>query len=86
MTKLQKKNFSLSLLLHRKLKMSWYKESCRNRHDSTKTYKNCSWFLTPLFTAGTNKSREENIFPDYVKIASVIPLDKEKPNKNEISN
>ena len=32
------------------------------------------------------KSIEENIFPDAARIASVIPLDKGKPNKNEISN
>ena len=43
-------------------------------------------FLTPLLTVAINKSIEENIFPDSAKIASVIPLDKGKPNKNEISN
>ena len=43
-------------------------------------------FLTPLLTVTINKSIEENIFPDSAKIASVIPLDKGKPNKNEISN
>ena len=43
-------------------------------------------FLTPLLTVAINKSIEENIFPDSEKIASVIPLDKGKPNKNEISN
>ena len=43
-------------------------------------------FLTPLLTVAINKSIEENIFPDSRKIASVIPLDKGKPNKNEISN
>ena len=42
-------------------------------------------FLTPLLTVAINKSIEENIFPDSAKIASVIPLDKRKPNKNEIS-
>ena len=42
--------------------------------------------LTPLLTVAINKSIEENIFPDSAKIASVIPLDKGKPNKNEISN
>ena len=42
-------------------------------------------FLTPLLTA-INKSIEENIFPDSAKVASVMPLDKGKPNKNEISN
>ena len=43
-------------------------------------------FLTPLLTVAINKSIEENIFPDSAKIASVILLDKGKPNKNEISN
>ena len=43
-------------------------------------------FLTPLLTVAINKSTEENIFPASAKIASVIPLDKGKPNKNEISN
>ena len=43
-------------------------------------------FLTPLLTVAMNKSTEENIFPHSVKIASVIPLDKEKANKTEISN
>ena len=43
-------------------------------------------FLTPLLTVAINKSIEENIFPDSAKIASVIPLDKSKLNKNEISN
>ena len=42
--------------------------------------------LTPLLTVAINKSIEENIFPDSAKIASVIPLDKSKLNKNEISN
>ena len=43
-------------------------------------------FLTPLVTVAINKSIEENIFLGSAKIASVIPLDKGKPNKNEISN
>ena len=38
-------------------------------------------FLTPLLTVAINKSIEENTFPDSAKIASVIPLDKGKPNK-----
>ena len=41
-------------------------------------------FLTPLLTVAINKSIEENIFPDSAKIASVIPPDKGRPNKNEI--
>ena len=43
-------------------------------------------FLTPLLTVAINKSIKENICLDSAKIASVIPLDKGKPNKNEISN
>ena len=40
---------------------------------------------TPLSIA-INNSLKYGVFPDDVKIASVIPLDKVKPNKNEISN
>ena len=43
-------------------------------------------YLTPLLTVVINKSIKENIFPDSAKIALVIPLDKEKPDRNEISN
>ena len=43
-------------------------------------------FLTPLVTVAINKSIEEQIFPNSAKIASVIPLAKGKPSKNEISN
>ena len=43
-------------------------------------------FLTPLLTAKRNESLEENILSGFEKIASVIPLDKGKPNKNKISN
>ena len=40
---------------------------------------------TPLSIA-INNSLKNGVFPDDAKIASVIPLDKGKPNKNEISN
>ena len=43
-------------------------------------------FLTPLFTKSINSSIEHNIFPDLAKTALVVPLDKGKPNKNDISN
>ena len=33
-----------------------------------------------------NNSLKYGVFPDDAKIASVIPLDKGKPSKNEISN
>ena len=40
---------------------------------------------TPLSIA-INNSLKYGVFPDDAKIASVIPLDKGKPNKNEVSN
>ena len=42
--------------------------------------------MTPLLTKVIKKSTEQNVFPEYAKTASVIPLDKVKPNKNEMSN
>ena len=43
-------------------------------------------FLTPLLTKAINTSIGQNVFPENGKTASVIPLDKGKPNKSEISN
>ena len=43
-------------------------------------------FLTPLLTKDINTSITQNVFPENTKTASVIPLNKGKPNKNEISN
>ena len=43
-------------------------------------------FLTPLLTKAINTSIAQNVFPENAKTASVIPLDKGKPNKNEMSN
>ena len=43
-------------------------------------------FLTPLLTKPINSSIEHNIFPDLAKTAPVFPLDKGKPNKNDIAN
>ena len=40
---------------------------------------------TPLSFA-INNSLKYGVFPDDAKIAPVIPLDKGKPNKNEISD
>ena len=57
-----------------------------HHHHPPKLIKIAADFLTPLLTVAINKSIEENIFPDSAKIASVIPLDKGKANKNEISN
>ena len=42
-------------------------------------------FLTPLLTKSINSSIEHNIFPDLAKAALVVPLDKGKPNKNDIA-
>ena len=43
-------------------------------------------FLTPLLTKAINTSIAQNVFPEIAKTASMIPLDKGKPNKNEMSN
>ena len=43
-------------------------------------------FLTPLLTKAINTSIAQNVFPENTKTASVMPLDKGKPNKNEMSN
>ena len=43
-------------------------------------------FLTPLLTKAINTSIAQNVFPENAKTASVIPIDKGKPNKNEMSN
>ena len=89
----RKEKFSLSLLLQQKLKTLLIvliqikpQEQTRFHQNLTLTHLLIADFLTPLLTVAINKSIEENIFPDSAKIASVIPLDKGKPNKNEISN
>ena len=43
-------------------------------------------FLTPLLTKAINTSIEQNVFSENAKTASVIPLDKGKPNKKEMSS
>ena len=43
-------------------------------------------FLTPLSAKSINSSTEHKIFPDLAKTALVVPLDKRKPNKNDISD
>ena len=43
-------------------------------------------FVTPLLPKCINSSIEHNIFPDLAKMAVVLPLDKGKPNKNDVSN
>ena len=52
----------------------------------TKLIKVAVNFLTPLSTKSINSSIEHNIFADLAKTALVAPLDKGKPNKNDISN
>ena len=42
--------------------------------------------LTPLLTKSISSSIEHNIFPDLAKTGLVVPLDKGKPNKNDILN
>ena len=42
--------------------------------------------LSTVLSITINNSLKYGVFPDDAKIASVIPLDKGKPNKNEISN
>ena len=43
-------------------------------------------FLTLLLKKATITSITWNVFPEDAKTATVIPLDKGKPNKNKISN
>ena len=43
-------------------------------------------FLTPLLTKAIITSIAQNVFPENAKTASVIPLDKGKPNKNKMPN
>ena len=43
-------------------------------------------FLAPIITTATNSSIENSVFPKNAKVATVVPLDKEKPEKNDISN
>ena len=42
-------------------------------------------FLNPVLTKSINSSIEYKIFPDLAKAALVVPLDKGKPNKNDIA-
>ena len=42
--------------------------------------------LSSSLSIAINNNLKYGVFPDEAKIASVIPLDKGKPNKNEISN
>ena len=42
--------------------------------------------MTQLLTKVINTRISQNGFTETAKTASIIPLDKDKPNKNEISN
>ena len=43
-------------------------------------------YLILLLTKSINSSIEHNIFSDFAKTALVVPLDKGKPNKNDVPN
>ena len=43
-------------------------------------------FLTPILTKSISSSIEYNISPVLAKAALVVPLDKGKPNKNDIGH
>ena len=43
-------------------------------------------FLTPLLRKTINTSITQSVFPENTKTVSLIPLDKGRPSKNEMSN
>ena len=43
-------------------------------------------FLAPILTTAINSSMENSVFPENAKVATVVPLDKDKPDNNDISN
>ena len=43
-------------------------------------------FLASILTTAISFSIENSVFPDNAKVSSVVPLDKGKPHKNDISN
>ena len=51
-----------------------------------KIIKMASNFLAPILTTAINSSMENSVFPENAKVATVVPLDKGKPDKNDISN
>ena len=51
-----------------------------------KLIKMASDFLAPILTTAINSSIENSVFPENAKVATVVPLDKGKPDKNYISN
>ena len=42
--------------------------------------------LAPILTTAINSTIENSVFPENVKVATVVPLDKGKPDKIDISN
>ena len=42
--------------------------------------------LAPILTTAINSSIENSVFPENAKVATVVPLDEGKPDKNGISN
>ena len=49
-----------------------------------KLIKIASNFLAPILTIAINSSIENSVFPENAKVATVVPLDKGKPDKNDI--
>ena len=43
-------------------------------------------FLAPVLTTAINSSIENCVFPENAKVATVVPLDKGKPDKNDTVN
>ena len=43
-------------------------------------------FLVPVLTAAITSSTENSVFPENAKVATVVPLDKGKPDKNDTSD
>ena len=52
----------------------------------SKLIKMVSDVLAPTLTTAMNSSTENSVFPENAKIATVLPLDKGKSDKNDISN
>ena len=42
--------------------------------------------LAPILTTAINSSIENSVFPENAKVATAVPLDKGKPDKNDTSN
>ena len=51
-----------------------------------KLIKMASIFSAPILTTAINSSIQNSVFPQNAKVATVVPLDKGKPDKNDISN